>query len=41
MKKILMMKYGLIATSLKKEFNKEFEREKIIIKIIEKIEKII
>ena len=30
-----------IATSLKKEFNKEFEREEIIIKIINKIIKII
>lgn len=29
-----------IATSLKKEFNKEFEREEIIIKIIEKLEEI-
>lgn len=30
-----------IATSLKKEYQKEFEREEIIVKIIEKIEKII
>lgn len=30
-----------IATSLKKEYGKEFEREEIIVKIIEKIEKII
>ena len=30
-----------IATSLKKENNKEFEREEIIIKILEKLEKII
>lgn len=30
-----------IATSLKKEYEKEFEREEIIIKIIEKIEKIV
>lgn len=29
-----------IATSLKKEYQKEFEREEIIVKIIEKIEKI-
>ena len=30
-----------IATSLKKEFNKEFEREEIIKKFIEKLEKLI
>lgn len=30
-----------IATSLKKEYKREFEREEIIVKIIEKIEKII
>jgi len=30
-----------IATSLKKEYNKDFEREKIINKILEKLEKII
>lgn len=41
MKKYLMKNYGSIATSLKKEYNKEFEREEIIIKIIENIEKII
>ena len=29
-----------IATSLKKEYNKEFSREKILVKIIEKIEEI-
>lgn len=29
-----------IATSLKKEFNREFEREEVIIKIIEKLEEI-
>jgi len=33
--------YGGIATSLKKEYNKEFEREKIVIKMIENIEKMI
>lgn len=33
--------YGKTATSLKKEYNKEFKREDIIIKIIENIEKMI
>ena len=33
-----MKSYGNIATSLKKEFGKEFEREEIIVKILEKLE---
>ena len=41
MKKILMKNYGNIATSLKREFGKEFEREEIIGKILEKIEDVI
>lgn len=40
MKKILMKNYGNIATSLKREFRKEFEREEIIVKILEKLEDI-
>ena len=37
MKKILMKNYGNIATSLNKEFGREFEREEIIVKILEKL----
>lgn len=41
MKKTSMMIYGKIATSLKREFDKNFEREEIIIKIIENLENIL
>ena len=36
-----MKNYGNIATSLKKEFGREFEREEIIGKILEKLEYVI
>ena len=41
MKKTLIKIYGNIATSLKKEYGIEFEREEIIIKILENLEIII
>lgn len=41
MKKVLTRICGNIATSLKKEYNKDFEREEIMVKMIEKIEKMI
>lgn len=41
MKKILVKNYGNIATSLKREFRITFEREEIIIKILENLEKMI
>lgn len=33
-----MKNCGSIATSLKREFGKEFEKEEIIVKILEKLE---
>lgn len=41
MKRHLKESYGEIATSLKKEWGKEFEREEIIRTMLEMLEKII